>query len=402
MDLTLSLIWGISDGAESSPSMGNCSIVKGVGSEWTWTAWKGFGDCRSRAECPLTQVVGEDQHLHIQGSVHRGQWKCSHWCTVSYVHQWFVGHGSYSKWVYLSWCHRWRHHRGHWHWWWATCSGGIEAQVATRHSDHIQRAPRAADADWVDESCCFLVNHSILPLAKQKGGGSSTNTAGRKTHLDESVNKGGDNELSPNNAPSDATSLDNAQGIAIMDHHPNIGQHTSPVTINEPMTQLPSMVSQSMLGLDLLKGLRDKYHWDPVFQAILLRPGNFWNFEVSNEFIYLKEAERKVLCIPKLLTQGHSVREIVIFEAHLLLAHLGVNKMLNYLQDHVWWKDMAANTKAYCETCHTCKTSKPSNQKPYGLLNLVSSHPTTPLPKHLTLSMLMFSRTWTHLCWKGW
>src|SRR5271169_5925175 len=30
---------------------------------------------------------------------------------------------------------------------------------------------------------------------------------------------------------------------------------------------------------------------------------------------------------------------------------------------------MVADTKAYCETCHTCKISKPSNQKPYGLLN---------------------------------
>ena len=31
----------------------------------------------------------------------------------------------------------------------------------------------------------------------------------------------------------------------------------------------------------------------------------------------------------------------------------------------------------------------------------ISSHPTTPLPKHLTLSTLMFSGTWTRLCQKG-
>ena len=30
---------------------------------------------------------------------------------------------------------------------------------------------------------------------------------------------------------------------------------------------------------------------------------------------------------------------------------------------------MIADTKAYCDTCMTCKRSKPSNQKPYGLLN---------------------------------
>ena len=152
---------------------------------------------------------------------------------------------------------------------------GIEAQVATRHSDCVQRAPRAVNADWVDKSRCHLVDHFVLPLAKQKGGGSSTNTADRKTHLDKSVDKGGDNELSPNNAPSDAMSLDNAQGIAITDHHPNIGQHASPVTIYEPMTQLPSMVSQSMLGLDLLEELQDKYHWDLAFRPYCQGPEIF-------------------------------------------------------------------------------------------------------------------------------
>ena len=92
---------------------------------------------------------------------------------------------------------------------------------------------------------------------------------------------------------------------------------------------------------------------------------------VDNLF-YLKEADRKVLCIPKILIKGWCAREIVIPEAHSLLAHLGVSKTLDYLHDHVWWKDIIADTKAYCKTCHTCKTSKPSNQKPYGLLNLLS------------------------------
>ena len=30
---------------------------------------------------------------------------------------------------------------------------------------------------------------------------------------------------------------------------------------------------------------------------------------------------------------------------------------------------MVADTKAFCESCTTCRRSKPSNQKPYGLLN---------------------------------
>ena len=30
---------------------------------------------------------------------------------------------------------------------------------------------------------------------------------------------------------------------------------------------------------------------------------------------------------------------------------------------------MVSDTKSFCETCQTCRSSKPSNQKPYGLLN---------------------------------
>lgn len=37
----------------------------------------------------------------------------------------------------------------------------------------------------------------------------------------------------------------------------------------------------------------------------------------------------------------------------------------------MWWKDMVADVKAYCEICHMCEMSKPCNQKPYGLLNLL-------------------------------
>ena len=91
----------------------------------------------------------------------------------------------------------------------------------------------------------------------------------------------------------------------------------------------------------------------------------------AEQLIYSKN-DKRVLCIPKVLINGRSAREIVISEAHSILAHLGLNKTLDYLKDYIWWKDLASDVKAYCETCHTCKTSKPSNQKPYGLLNPLS------------------------------
>jgi Integrase zinc binding domain len=61
--------------------------------------------------------------------------------------------------------------------------------------------------------------------------------------------------------------------------------------------------------------------------------------------------------------------EIIILEAHSILAYLGASKTLGYLKDHVWWQDMVLDTKVFCETCETCQHSKPNNQKPYELLN---------------------------------
>ncbi|KAF8805368.1 hypothetical protein BYT27DRAFT_7013700, partial [Phlegmacium glaucopus] len=80
------------------------------------------------------------------------------------------------------------------------------------------------------------------------------------------------------------------------------------------------------------------YSLDLAFQCILKRPDDFRNFEVKDGIIFLKlSADKQVLCIPKVLIQGKSVREIVISEAHSMLAHLGPTKTLDYLRDHVWW-----------------------------------------------------------------
>ena len=108
-----------------------------------------------------------------------------------------------------------------------------------------------------------------------------------------------------------------------------------------------------MLELIYLGNYKGHYQNDLLFQSIMERPKDYRNFEVKNELIYLKEAGKSLLCIPKIIVNEQSVREIVISEAHSLLAHLGANKTLNYLRDHVWWKEMVTNTKAYCETCTT-------------------------------------------------
>ncbi len=122
-------------------------------------------------------------------------------------------------------------------------------------------------------------------------------------------------------------------------------------------------------GINILEDLCRRYREDAFFEVILKNPKEFRNYSVENDLIYLKENDQKCLCIPHILIKGRSAREIIIDEAHSMLAHLGASKTVDYLRSQVWWKSMIPDTKVFCETCNTCKHSKPSNQKPYGLLN---------------------------------
>lgn len=126
-------------------------------------------------------------------------------------------------------------------------------------------------------------------------------------------------------------------------------------------------------GIDLVREMAGRYREDDFFRDVLNDPKQFKNFEVTTEgLIFLKDRGNRLLCIPHVLIYDRNAREIVITHAHSLLAHLGASKTLSLLRDHVWWKTMSADVHKYCETCLTCKRSKPTNQKPYGLLNPLS------------------------------
>ena len=57
MDLTPSLIQQGSEKAENSPSVGTCSVVLGLGSEWTQTGWETVWGHWNKVEYPLSSVV---------------------------------------------------------------------------------------------------------------------------------------------------------------------------------------------------------------------------------------------------------------------------------------------------------------------------------------------------------
>ena len=67
---------------------------------------------------------------------------------------------------------------------------------------------------------------------------------------------------------------------------------------------LLNIVSHSLQGPNLLAELHGKYELDPVFQPIIAKLGDFWNFEVDGQIVYLKRKDTWVLCIPKSSNTG--------------------------------------------------------------------------------------------------
>ena len=121
---------------------------------------------------------------------------------------------------------------------------------------------------------------------------------------------------------------------------------------------------------EMLLEIKGHYKEDAFFQKILEMPCAFKNFELtSNGFIHLKLHDRDVLCIPDVKVGEWKLHEMVIDQAHSLLAHLRTRKTLSYLHEYVWWDMMVCDVNVFCISCTTCQRSKPPNQKPYGLLN---------------------------------
>lgn len=232
---------------------------------------------------------------------------------------------------------------------------GVEARVATRRGSRVRRLTEKAALLRLDEASSDM----DVPIVEAPGR-SEDSAASVKDRFTVSGPPEGGNTANIAENP--------AESIVV----PIPGPSTDVVAV-----QGLTAMTQGSLGIDLLAELRGKYHDDLFFRTIMEKPNEFRNFLIKNELVYLRENEREVLCIPKTLIQGRNAREIVISEAHSMLAHLGASKTIDYLRDNVWWKDMVTDVKSFCETCNTCKMSKPNNQKPYGLLNplAVPSYP---------------------------
>jgi hypothetical protein len=147
-------------------------------------------------------------------------------------------------------------------------------------------------------------------------------------------------------------------------HSPNMDPQLPPPSIAETLLlseSPPKLTDIITLGdpmLDIHQSIAGKFTSDSFFAQILENPTAFRNFEVSNDYVFLKDNERRILCIPDIKIGACRVCEIIISHTHSILAHLGPSKTVTYLRENVWWKGMTDNVHKFCLSCPTCQTSK--------------------------------------------
>jgi hypothetical protein len=130
---------------------------------------------------------------------------------------------------------------------------------------------------------------------------------------------------------------------------------------------LVKILAKTLPGLEFPAILKGQYPKDNFFGEVLKNPKHYKDFYVKDGLVYFKRGDSDLLCVPNVVLDGHNVREILIRQGHSLLAHLATKKTLDYLREHVWWRDMVRDITDFCATCTVCAMSKPPTQKPMGL-----------------------------------
>ncbi|KIM76140.1 hypothetical protein PILCRDRAFT_798107 [Piloderma croceum F 1598] len=121
--------------------------------------------------------------------------------------------------------------------------------------------------------------------------------------------------------------------------------------LSEDPVSLTEVLDSGEPTLDIHNHIHGRYSEDPFFAKIVKDPTTFRNFEVSNELVFLKDNERRVLCIPNVMIGSRRLCEVLISHAHSILAHLGPRKTITYLRDNVWWKGLNSDVDAFCDSC---------------------------------------------------
>ena len=121
--------------------------------------------------------------------------------------------------------------------------------------------------------------------------------------------------------------------------------------------------------------LAELYDEDQFFSQIWKNPDRHGRFEKKRDLLWTKNRVlQSVVCVPKGLHNGLSVRGIIIDASHETIGHMGYCKMLEYTRRWFWWPTMSEDIDSFCKSCGRCQVTKVSREKPAGWLH------TMPIP----------------------
>lgn len=150
----------------------------------------------------------------------------------------------------------------------------------------------------------------------------------------------------------------------------------------------PSQVATSMMQLELdeqdnwFRKIREGYLKDPYYKDVLDLLENKLNSTISVQEKRRCQARAKFfsleqdgllthtptgnLCIP----DNKEIKLAILQEAHdsATGGHFGEKRTLSAISRRFFWRRLWQDVKRYCRGCATCARTKPTNHKPYGLL----------------------------------
>ena len=146
----------------------------------------------------------------------------------------------------------------------------------------------------------------------------------------------------------------------------------------DALSRRPDLMEISAMSTMTLDGkfaedIKQAYAGDPIFADIVKKlqgkpstPTGQNTFKLDRDLLYMIRDERPRLCVPNDL----KIKTLLLQEAHdtAIAGHLGVSKTYASLQAHYFWPNLFRDVQKFVLSCHTCQTTKPSQQKPAGLL----------------------------------
>lgn len=139
----------------------------------------------------------------------------------------------------------------------------------------------------------------------------------------------------------------------------------------EPLAEaVPAVAHVEEIDPDqLLSHIRVLSSEDKLLARVLENPGHHKNFVVKGGVVHIKIGDDLPLCIPEGTFKSRRVAEILIDHGHRAVGHLGARKTAEYVRKTYWWPTLVRDIARFCLTCGHCHMSKPTNQKPSGLLH---------------------------------